>query len=585
MNECRDSFTSDGQARKTTIALIKQLTLAGSLLVASGSVHALVMTYDVSFETSGQSIWDSGSSYTLDETKFLGVEWSNTSVSIGGIAGSQNAIITPAIPSVQLTPYIPSVQITPAIPSVQITPAIPGIPAVTVCVPFTSLCTTTPAVAGVPAVYSPAIPAVYSPAIPATYTPAIPAITGDTRTGAELTGNVSGRVGLEVGVQIDSGSVDAVVSYAATLDIPDTTNATAGVYFNFNEDSVLAGTNTLNTNFSEIKLSADAILQLSGDVSATGCIVLAGCATGSDTFNINEVAPILSFNQDDAGGILLLGQSPSTFGLPATADGFPFVLDVAGLATVTLHLPQPDAAGGLNAATQTLQATGQDDLLDIIIDVDNVIATAAGVPGLFGSSFGVPGIGEVGFDIINVEMGPTIDLQQDFELDPTLWVRFVFDEAVLIAGNWVTEITSAWNSLPDMAFIDGITTVSPTFFLADTFLTNDTLLDFDLAFGIDLLQIYYDFGILGSNTFGIGNILDEAVDLFDTPAFYSNRFELGGFSMFAGESFMVDLRAGTGGGPGGGGTPGGGVVTVPEPSTFFLLFAGLFGMLLMRRIA
>ena len=34
----------------------------------------------------------------------------------------------------------------------------------------------------------------------------------------------------------------------------------------------------------------------------------------------------------------------------------------------------------------------------------------------------------VGFDIINVEMGPTIDLRQEFELSPTLLVSLLFDQ-------------------------------------------------------------------------------------------------------------------------------------------------------------
>ena len=75
--------------------------------------------------------------------------------------------------------------------------------------------------------------------------------------------------------------------------------------------------------------------------------------------------------------------------------------------------------------------------------------------------------------------------------------------------------------------------------------------------------------MLGSDTLGIGNILDKSVDLFDTPAFFSNSFALGGFNEVVGQSFVVDLRA----------------ANVPEPSILLLLCAGLFGVMISRRRA
>ena len=42
----------------------------------------------------------------------------------------------------------------------------------------------------------------------------------DTRTGVAVEGTSDGRVGLEFGIEIGSGSVDATVSDAATLDMP-----------------------------------------------------------------------------------------------------------------------------------------------------------------------------------------------------------------------------------------------------------------------------------------------------------------------------------------------------------------------------
>jgi hypothetical protein len=201
------------------------------------------------------------------------------------------------------------------------------------------------------------------------------------------------------------------------------------------------------------------------------------------------------------------------------------------------------------------------------------VATAAGVPGLLGSSIDIPLIGTVGYDIINVYIGPTIDLQQNFELTPTLWVELVFDQLVQIGDDLVSEWTSPWSALPDIAFLSELTTVVPTFSLR-ALLLNDTLLDFDLEFGIDLLQIYYDFGLLGSDEFGIGNVLDQGVDLFDSPAFFSNQFDLDGFNLIVGESFVVDRRSSTPPPP----------TSVPEPGPLTLLLIGMCGILLAGRM-
>jgi hypothetical protein len=243
--------------------------------------------------------------------------------------------------------------------------------------------------------------------------------------------------------------------------------------------------------------------------------------------------------------VLILGQTPSDLGIP-NANGFPLSVDVAGLAEVTLHLPQPNAAGGLDASGEKLTATGQDDLVDLTLDVDNIIATTAGVPGLFGNSFDLPFVpgSSVGFDIINVAMGPTVDLKQNFELDPTLFVTLVFDVPVLINGQIVTSLFSQWDLLPDITFLSDITTVTPTFLLqAD--LLNESLLDFDLEFSIDLLQVMFDFGLLGDGGFGIGNVLSQGVDLFDSPNLFQSLFALGGWNLQMGSSFIVDFLNGS----------------------------------------
>ena len=599
-----------------------QAALGSALLALPFVVQATPVTYDLSFETTGQSIWDTGTSTTLNKTTFLGAAWQDKTIALDAMIGDEDTnLINPLRVTYDLAfgactglGFSSSACINGQSARAYV-PALGSRPSVRSCGTYAVGCKIARTAdlarrAAYDAAFatcrlgfsssvcrngqSARLPVIALGTAPPQY------LEVDTRTGAALNGSIDGRVGLEMGIQIDSGSVDATVSYQASLDIPDTTGLVLGSTINFNPSSQLAGTNNLNTSFANLELSVDAVMELSGNVTAEACLVPSGCVTGSTPFDIAERAPILSFNADGEGGIEILGVAPSALNIPIP-DGFPVELDVAGLADVTLHLPQPNASGGLDPTTGTLKARGQDDLLDMILDVDNIVATAAGVPGLFGGDLpsleiGALEVGTFGFDIINLGMGPTIDLVQDFELDPTLWVNLAFDTDVEIGGELVTEFTSMWDLLPEITFLSSQTTVTPTFFL-DVDLLSRTLLDFDLDFIIDLLQITYDFPLLepvigdaSNGTLGIGNVLSQGIDLFESPDLYSLLFDLQGFDLQIGDSFVIAL---------------GGESTlpasrearseintivlaeiaadVPEAATLLLLLAGCGGLWLLRR--
>ena len=58
-----------------------------ALLVAPGAVRAIPFQYDLTFQTTGQSIWDTGSAATLNQTTFLGAAWTDKQSSAGLIVG------------------------------------------------------------------------------------------------------------------------------------------------------------------------------------------------------------------------------------------------------------------------------------------------------------------------------------------------------------------------------------------------------------------------------------------------------------------------------------------------------------------
>ena len=391
----------------------RTLAAAGILLVAPLTAQAVPFTYELEFQTTGQSLWDTGTETTLDKTAFLGAAWQDKSAKLDLIAGNEDTNVPnplrvaydTAFGACRGLGFSASVCINGQSARVPV-PALGSRPSVRSCGKFAVACKIAQGADIVKrTAYDVAFAACKklgnssstcrngrSGRLPVLALGTAPPqfLEVDTRTGVAVEGTSDGRVGLEFGIEIGSGSVDATVSYAATLDIPDTSILDKANAISFNPNSVLAGTNVLTTDFADLSLSADAVFELSGSVTGEACIVPTGCVTGSTPFDIDATAPILSFNEDGEGGILLLGQKPSVFGFPDEANGFPFTIDagVSGLATATLHLPQPDASGGLDTATGTLKASAQDDLVDLNVDVDAAVSLA-GTVGITSNAFGV----------------------------------------------------------------------------------------------------------------------------------------------------------------------------------------------------
>ena len=594
------------------------MAAAGLVLLPAVPAGAIPISYELEFQTSGQSIWDTGTAATLDKTAFLGAAWQDQTATLDLIAGEEDTNVPnplriaydTAFGACRGLGFSSSACINGQSARVPV-PRLGSRPSVRSCGKFAVACKIAQGVDVTKrAAYDLALAACkklgnsastcrngQSGRLPVIALGTAPPqfLDVDTRTGVAVEGTSDGRVGLELGVEIGSGSVDATVSYQASLDIPDTTLLDKANAINFNPNSTLAGTNVLSTEFADMSLRADAIFEVSGNVSGEACVIAAGCVTGSSPFDIDQTIPILSFNESGEGDILLLGQSPSTFGFPAEANGFPFEIaagsGVAGeLASATLYLPQPNASGGLDTTSNTLKASAQDDLVDLTVDIDAVAslaATAGATTQAFGFEVPIGNVGSIGYDIIDVKIGPTIDLKQDFELDPTLFVQFVFDKAVMVAGEMVTELISAWDSLPDILFLDDVTTVTPTFFV-DAELRNRTLLDFDLEFLVDLLQINFD--LLGfERQFGIGNILDAGIDLFQSPDLFDSLFSLQGFDLQIGESFTIDFLSGPTAPQSFAARSAVNPIetfteaSVPEPGALVLLLVGLGGFFFLRR--
>ncbi len=490
------------------------------LIIVSTTVRADNLSSSLTFDSQNQSMWGTGPALqydTINNPTFYGFDWDERG-SVGGFIGGDTQIINPLWAAWYICPFLCGSE-------------------------------------------------------PTKY------FTVDTSTGLQVSATTQGRIGFELGLKIDSGSVDATVGYTTNVVTPEPGTIDPGQFISLNTVSDLTG-DSIASQFPTLEASLGVVMEVSATFAATGCAVGACDSVSFGTGTLGGSQELVAFNKDGEGGITYFGgegilsdivDTAIAAGLIDLPTGFPAVIEIpapglGNIATITAHLPEPNTSGGLNSAGTMLTSQGQDDLLDVSFDIDNIISIASiGVGGLFGGSQDL-GLGfSVGYDLINVEMGPQIDLVQSFEFTPTLFVDLEFSQPVNVTGyGMVSSLNGlAWDLLPTIAFDGGSTIVTPTFYLGtlingDFFdnageLYNQLFLDIDGNIKVDLLTA--TFGTpFGDETIGIGNLINQSFDLFTTPAMFSRRFAMEGFAPIIGESFSV---------------------VVPEPGMLLLFGSGL----------
>lgn len=542
----------------TRIVKVVALFVGTFLILCSYASTATI--YDAGplvFESTGQSMWDSGTAFRKEESVFLGTQWENKTATIGNIYGDANYQLTPDIPAVTVQVWVP-------------TPTWSN--------PFKGYWT------------------------PVQITPAIDAMTIDTRTGAELNVHSSGKVGLEFGYSIDSGSVDTKANFQAVAELPESVKASE--FFSLTTNSIFAD-GSIQTQSPKIEAYISTILQLSGSIDAQACALTLGCANSGSialpTIDLDQ--RILSIDPNSLkvlDGIMpdgkafaeipILNQSltleggitttvPPVPGFMLTGPGFtigtlPSPAATVELAEMTVYAPDIATTG--TGSGEKVTSNGRDDLLSLQLDLDGAATMFAGLPptGMNFHLINTPTLQlSASLDLIDVKAGPVLGVTQDFEFTPTLMADIAFSNPVQIAGlsglqnNW----SGLWSELPQFA-INETTTFTPSFWL-DASLTNDIGLDLGLVGTLDLLKL----GAKGSfggvfnldfNPFTLNDLLGIGNTLFETSkvgfSVYDTTFNLFGFDNIAGSPFTL-------------------YVAVPEPGTFGLMLVGLVALQLRRR--
>ena len=557
-------------SRNLTAHCFYLVILTFSIFSTSATGQIIYNTGDLDFQSTGQSIWASGTAFRKSESVFVGTQWSNKTATIGGIAGDANAVVIPAVDPLYTNIFVPRI----------------FVPTPTWSNPFKGYYTGCGCTKRVKIF------------------PGTNAVTADTRTGAQLDVHTSGKVGLEFGYSIDSGSIDTDATFSAGASLPDFVKTNEYIDLN---TSTSFDNGSFSTQSPKIEAYISAILQLSGSVDATACGLTFGCATGS--FNLPTVdtnqrivsidpnslkilegilpggnsfaeVPILNQSLTLEGGATI---APPVVGFKLTgplgitlATSLPPTPSLSvDLAEVTVQVP--DIATNGTQSGDKLNSSGRDDLLSLQLDLDGAASLFGGLPpvGINFDLIDTP-IFKVGasLDLIDVDAGPVLGVTQDFELIPTLMATLAFSNPVEIMGiaGLQSTWTGLWDKLPEFAIFDD-TTVTPTFWL-DAMLRNTLGLDLGLVGTLDLLKLGATGSIGGLDILGFGpislnNLLGIDNTLFETPKVGFDvanfNFGLGGFNPVAGNSFtLLAIQA------------------IPSPGTLLLV---LFGGFFIRRSA
>lgn len=208
-----------------------------------------------------------------------------------------------------------------------------------------------------------------------------------------------------------------------------------------------------------------------------------------------------------------------------------------------MHLPDIDTIGTVSGGA--LGSAGGDDLLDLRADLDGLALLSFGLPTVLEAEIPLSAF-TIGYNLLDVELGPTMTVQQDFQLTPTLMATLAFDRPVEVAGiGQVSSLTTPWDLLQDIALLDDAPVqVRPEFFVEATF-RNQTRLGVDGVFTVDALSASFGLSAFGLD-FDVGQLgpvysYEERGNLFNSPAIVDSTFALGGFNRISGPAFALGV--------------------------------------------
>ncbi len=341
--------------------------------------------------------------------------------------------------------------------------------------------------------------------------------------GAEFNAYSSGRIGVDLGFQVNSGSVNASVPTQIGLSVPDEVNPGLGQTTFVANALAGYGAGLLTTASPSLSAYADLVFEILA--GATGQLCFVDCASfGGNIVNLNAHPELLALNRNNDGELRILGIE-----VPASGD-------IGGYVDYALTIPNISTSGD---GAPPILSSGTSDFIDLSANIVNIATSALGLPPLSGSWEGID------YNLLSAGVGLDIGLFQDFSLMPNVHIRLD------VAETGQTVFFDPGSPSPEINVPFDVTSlhITPTYFM-DGLFSNDT--------GFSLTPyVYANGGYFGVSGIGsIGPLFNETYDLGNFPiSAYDTNFTLGGFDSFTGPTFEVKVT--------------------PEPGSLVLLGSGL----------
>ena len=389
------------------------------------------------------------------------------------------------------------------------------------------------------------------------------------------------KLGVELGASIDSGSVDGNLDYAVSLQAPD--RIRVGQPFSLTGQATPLASSGFTTRSPTAEAYVDGILEayvggyarfdyvdpiLADKDMRWGNRGFTTNDTGNRPYatvaNIARRQELIGVNRDASGVVRYFAPNGDLL------DG-DLVFDQVGKGSSVSVGPISLTAGNIDVVANgalsggTVVGGGQDTMASMVLDIDHMLLGSPALGLSLGHDFGIVDY-SLGYDLVDLDTGLDIMLQQDFELAGNVLLDLVFSSDVFLEGIGVTNhYLGPIDQIPPMTLLGSRVDVE-AMVLVDAILSNDTRLGFVGSLATTLMEAHanvdYDVaGRSGSKGYGVGPFYDDIRQIgLGSIGVYDDTFSLG-LAPLGSWSFAL----------------------VPEPGTGALLAAGLAGLLVSGR--
>jgi len=347
--------------------------------------------------------------------------------------------------------------------------------------------------------------------------------------GFELSGNTSGKIGLEYEFSIDSGTVDVAYPAAHQINHPD--EAMPGDVVSVLATGSMPSAATMETRSPQ----ATAKLELPFELSAN--------ASGSVDPPFIDPVPFTLFPNVGVDATHTFFDISSTN--PSFSVGF------GDFGSVTASIPTVNTTA--NGSGGMITSMGTDTFFNVNLDLDEVVSTLIPqVPPLSGSLDLGDEVASIAFDLLDVDADLDANLKQTFQFGSQLKVTYTLETGQQFTLDADDDFSI---TIPGFDEVGDELDINAKYFLENT-LMNTTAIQ--IAPGISLSVLSGSAEVFGFELLDFGPVFSDSVSTaFDIDVF-TNSFALD-MPMFE-ANFSIDV--------------------IPEPATYYSLAVGLASALL-----